>query len=87
MKLAIGIILIVVALYFLVGTVRMWPPGTYRPRYLHPSTRTDIVSGLLIVAATCGSGIALISAASWWWLLMAAAAIFCWATILGMVKK
>jgi len=88
MKLAIGILLIVVALYFLVGTVRMWPLGTYGRRYLWPSTRTDRVTGLITVAAACGTGIALICGASWWWLLVAVGAVLVWSVILGrFIKK
>ena len=71
MKLAIGIILLLVALWFLYGTIRMWPPGTHRARMLWPSTRADIVRGVFLVVATCGTGVALIRGASWWWLLIA----------------
>jgi len=87
MKLAIGIILLLVALWFLYGTIRMWPPGRYRPRMLWPSTRADIVRGVFLVVATCGTGVALIRGASWWWLLVAGIAIVVWAMIEGVLRK
>ena len=87
MKLAIGIILLLVALWFLYGTIRMWPPGSYRPRMLWPSTRADIVRGVFLVAATCGTGVSLISGASWWWLLVAGIAIVVWAITEGVLRR
>jgi hypothetical protein len=87
MKLAIGIILLLVALWFLYGTIRMWPPGRYRPRMLWPSTRADIVRGVFLVVATCWTGVALIRGASWWWLLVAGIAIVVWAVIEGMLRR
>ena len=87
MKLAIGIVLLLAALWLLYGTIRLWPPGSYRPRMLHPSTSVDIVTGLLLVSATCVTGIALISGASWWWLLLGGAAIVSWLIIAGRLQK
>ena len=87
MKLAIGIILLLVALWFLYGTIRMWPPGRERPRMLWPSTKADIVRGVLLVVATCGTGVALIRGASWWWLLLAVIAVVVWAMIEGVVRR
>jgi len=87
MKLAIGIILLLVALWFLYGTIRMWPPGRYRRRMLWPSTRADIVRGVFLVAADCVTGVALIRGASWWWLLVAVIAVVAWVTIEGVVRR
>jgi len=87
MKLAIGIILLLVALWFLYGTIRMWPLGRYRPRMLWPSTRADIVRGVFLIVATCGTGVALIRGASWWWLLVAGIAIAIWAMIEGVLRR
>ena len=87
MKLAIGIILLLVALWFLYGTIRMWPLGRYRPRMLWPSTRADIVRGVFLVVANCVTGVALIRGASWWWLLVAVLAIVAWALIEGVVRR
>ena len=87
MKLAIGIILLLVALWFLYGTIRMWPPDRYRPRMLWPSTRADIVSGVFLVVATCGTGVALIRGASWWWLLVAGIAVVVWAMAEGRLRR
>ena len=87
MKLAIAIILLLVSLWFLYGTIRMWPPGSYRSRMLWPSTTADIVRGVFLVAATCGTGVALIRGASWWWLLVAGTAIVVWAMIEGVLRK
>ena len=87
MKLAIGIILLLVALWFLYGTIRMWPPGRHRPMMLWPSTRADIVRGVFLVVATCGTGVTLIRGASWWWLLVAVIAIFIWAVTEGALRR
>jgi hypothetical protein len=78
MKVAIGIILLLVALWSLYGTIRMWPPGRDRPGMLWPSTRADIVRGVFLVIAACGTGVALIRGASWWWLLVAGIAVVVW---------
>ena len=87
MKLAIGIILLLVALWFLYGTIRMWPPGRYRPRMLWPSTRADIVRGVFLIVANCVTGVALIRGASWWWLLVAVTAIVAWALIEPLIRR
>lgn len=87
MKLAIGIILLLVALWFLYGTIRMWPPGSRHPRMLWPSTRADIVRGVFLVVATCGTGIALVRGASWWWLLVAGIAVVVWAMAEGRLRR
>lgn len=65
----------------------MWPPGSYRPRMLWPSTRADIVRGAFLVAANCVTGIALIRGASWWWLLVAVIAIVAWALIEPVLQR
>lgn len=87
MKLAIGIILILVASWFLYGTIRMWPPGRHRPRMLWPSTRADIVRGVFLVIATCVTGVALIRGASWWWLLVAGISVFVWSVVEGVLRR
>jgi hypothetical protein len=87
MKLAIGIILLLVALWFLYGTIRMLPPGRNRPRMLWPSTRADILRGVFLVVATCGTGVALIRGASWWWLLVAVIAAVAWAMVEGVTRR
>lgn len=87
MKLAIGIILLLVALWFSHGTTRMWPPGRYRPTMLWPSTKADILRGVLLVGVTCGAGVALIRGASWWWLLIAGIAVVVWAIIEGVLRR
>ena len=79
--LVIGIISIISALFFLYRTIRLWPPGTYRGRMLHPSTGAEIVAGCLLVATTSVTGIALISGASLWWVLVGAVGILFWAII------
>jgi len=81
MTLVIGIISTIVALFFLYSTIRSWPPGTYRPRMMHPSTGAEISAGSLIVAATSTTGIALLTGASLWWALVGAAGILLWAII------
>ena len=87
MKLAIGIILLLVALWFLYGTIRMWPPDRRRPRMLWPSTRADIVRGVFLVVANCVTGVALIRGASWWWLLIAGIAVVAWVTAEGRLRR
>lgn len=81
MTLVIGIISIITALIFLYRTIRLWPPGTYRPRMVHPSTGAEIVTGLILVAATSVTGIALISGGSWLWLFVVGGGAFLWAII------
>jgi hypothetical protein len=87
MKLAIGIILLLLALLFLYGTIRMLPPGRKRPRMLWPGTRADIVRGMFLVVATCGTGVALVRGASWWWLPVAVIAVVAWAMIEGVTRR
>lgn len=87
MKLAIGIILLLVALWFLYGTIRMLPPGRHRPMMLWPSTRADIVRGVFLVIANCVTGVALIRGASWWWLLVAGIAVVVWAVAEGRLRR
>lgn len=65
----------------------MCPAGTRRGRMLWPSTRGDIVRGVFLVVATCGTGVALMRGDSWWWLLVAGIGIFVWATVEGRVRR
>jgi len=60
MRLAAGIFVLIGALWFLYGTVRLWPPGTYRRRFLFPSTWGHIILALILTAACAGVGIFLI---------------------------
>lgn len=57
---AIGIVYAVLGCYFLISTARMWPPGTYRSQYLHPSTSRDIAAGFVVGAMLAGAGVVLI---------------------------
>ena len=81
LNLAIGIISIIVALFFLYRTIRLWPPGTYRPRMTHPSTVAEIIGGLILVAATSVTGVVLISGDSLLWLFLVLAGGLLWALI------
>jgi len=65
----------------------MWPPGRYRPRMFWPSTKADIVRGVFLVVANCGTGVALIRGASWWWLLVAVISIVLWALIEPVLRR
>jgi len=67
MKLAIGILLVLVGLFWLGSTARGW-------RVYH--AWWDIVNGALLVASFCGVGIALILGMSWWSLLIGAVTCF-----------
>ena len=79
--LVIGIISIILALFVLYRTIRLWPPGTYRGSMSHPSSGAEIVAGCLLVATTSTTGIALISGAPLWWVSVGAAGILFWAII------
>jgi hypothetical protein len=87
MKLAIGIISIIAGLWFLYGTIRMWPPGDYPRLMTGPSTKTDIARGVVMFIAAFVTGIALITGASWWWLLVAVATVILWAAISALAKR
>ena len=81
MTLAVGIISIIVALFFLYRTVRLWPPGTYRSQSTRPSTKTDIAAGLFLVAALVVTGVAIISGGSLWWLFVGIGGGLLWAIV------
>ena len=81
MNLAIGVISIIVALFFLYRTIRLWPPWSYRGRMMHPSTGAEIAAGLILVAATSATGIMLISGGSLLWLWIVGAGAIIWALI------
>jgi hypothetical protein len=87
MKLAIGIISLLVAFWFLGGVIRSWPPGTYRPKMLHPSTIGDLLFGVLLAVTSAATGIALILGASWWWLLVGAIVVILGAVSLGRLQE
>ena len=81
MALVLGIISIIAALFFLYRTIRLWPPGVYRPYMTRPSTVAEIVAGLIFVAAASGAGVILVSGSSWVWIFMVAAGGLVWALI------
>lgn len=93
MKLAIGIILLIKASWFLYETIRIWRPGSRRRMMLWPSTRADpstravIVRGVFLVVASCWTGVALIRGASWWWLLVVGLAVLVWVTFEGLIMS
>lgn len=62
LSLVLGILLLVVSGFvFLIG-LRAFPPGTYRPGYLHPTTIADLMTSWLISGATLAGGLFLILA-------------------------
>ena len=79
MNLAVGIISVLIALYFVYRTVMLWPPGRYRPRMTRPSTRSDIAAGLFVVITMLFSGIMLLSGLSVVWALVGVAGGVLWA--------
>lgn len=62
MRLVFGIVLLIIGVWFLTVTIRALSLGigTYRPGYLHPTTRRDILRGFLVSAIAGGVGIFLI---------------------------
>ena len=72
MKVAIGIILVIIGFWFIAVTIRACPPGTNRRLFARPSTWFDIANGIILVFLFCGVGIALVLGASWWSLLIGA---------------
>jgi len=81
MALVLGIISIIVALFFLYRTVRLWPPGVYRSYMTRPSTVVEIIAGLILTAATSGAGVILVSGSSWVWIFLVVAGGLVWALI------
>ena len=79
MNLTVGIISVLIALYFIYRTVMLWPPGRYRPRMTRPSTRSDIAAGLFVVITMLFSGIAILSGLSVVWALVGVAGGILWA--------
>lgn len=79
MNYVIGVIAIVVAIYFLYRTVKLWPPGIYRSQMSRPSSRADIAAGLIVVVAMLASGIIILTGASLVWLLVGVAGGLLWA--------
>ena len=65
-----GILFVLVGLFFVAGQVRAWPPGTYRPGYLHQSTWGDFVLALFVVATCLCTGAALLMQVSYWWVAL-----------------
>jgi len=70
MKLAIGIVLLIVGLWFLGGTIRgrrirVTPVGASRA---HP--RGDFVTGALLTILFVGMGMCLILGIAWWWIFV-----------------
>ena len=79
MSYIVGVIAIGVAIYFLYRTIRLWPPGIYRSNMTRPSSRMDIIAGLLVVAAITASGIIILTGASLMWLLVGVTGGILWA--------
>ena len=79
MNLPVGIISVLIALYFVYRTVMLWPPGRYRPRMTRPSTRSVIAAGLFVVITMLFSGIMLLSGLSVVWALVGVAGGILWA--------
>ena len=70
MKLAIGILLLIVGLWFLGGTIRgrktrFTPVGASRAH-----TRGDFVTGPLLTILFVGTGMCLIFGIAWWWIFV-----------------
>ena len=70
MKVALAIVSLIVGLYFLGSTVRMFPLGTVRPLFVRPTTVVDVVNGALTVLLFVITGVMLLLDASWWFLLV-----------------
>mgnify|MGYP001065133506 CR=1 FL=1 len=81
MTLVLGIISIIVALFFLYRTVRLWPPGVYRPYMTRPSTVAEVIAGLILVAAASATGVILISGGTWLWVFLVVGGGLVWALI------
>ena len=79
MNYVIGVIAVVVALYFLYRTVKLRPPGTYRSQMSRPSSRADIAAGLIVVVAMSVSGVIILTGASLVWLLVGVGGGLLWA--------
>ena len=60
MRLVFGILLLLLGAWFIQGVIRMLPLGTYRPGFLYPSTRKDLLRGSLLAAVAIGTGVFLI---------------------------
>ena len=61
MKLAFGIFLLVVSLWFIGVAIRMLPLGSYKSSlWFHESTWRDLIITLVIVAVSAGIGVFLI---------------------------
>ena len=70
MKLVIGILLLIVGLWFLWGTIRGKKPrvsfvGVSRAHY-----RGDYVTGSLLTILFVGTGMCLIFGIAWWWIFL-----------------
>ena len=60
LSLIFGIVLLVVSVFFIGVAARAYPPGTYRPRYLHPTTVGDLLTAIGLSAAALAGGLFLL---------------------------
>jgi hypothetical protein len=61
MKLAFGILSLLVTLYFVVMLVRVLPVGSYKSSlWIHETTWGNVITIIVIIAVTAGLGIWLI---------------------------
>jgi len=70
MKLAFGIFLIIVGLWFLWGTIRGRKPRFTLAGVSRAHTRGDFVTGSLLTILFVGTGMCLIFGIAWWWIFL-----------------
>ena len=70
MKLAIGILLLIVGLWFLGGTIRGRKPRVIFMGASRAHARGDFVTGTLLTILFVGTGMCLIFGIAWWWIFV-----------------
>ena len=70
MKLAIGIVLLIVGLWFLGGTIRGRKPRVTFMGASRAHTPGDFVTGSLVTILFVGTGMCLIFGIAWWWIFL-----------------
>jgi predicted small integral membrane protein len=70
MKLAIGIVLLIVGLWFLWGTIRGKKPRVTFMGASRAHTRGDFVTGSLLTILFVGMGMCFIFGIAWWWIFV-----------------
>ena len=71
MRIAFGIILTLVGLWFLWGTIRGRKPRvTLGGIVTRAHTPGDILSGIFLTLTFGGTGVSLIAGMSWWWIVL-----------------